>query len=373
MATWFDKIGKWFQDKVFDNFRKETRDNNEGMGRFLNGIDNLWNSLTGAGLTDAQREANKYSAAQAEAEYDREVEFYEKYQSPKAMMSQGVNPFGISGSTGGHIASGGSPQSVAPQQSGMNILDLVQSIVGMQMANKQYKLEAKRVDISERLASAESRLMQSQANEANKRVEWYDVVTQSNVDEIKQRIAESKQRVNESLQNIKESISRIDVNNNTIQLGNARIELIGSEKELNVTKAALNRLDADKASLLMPYVQSRAEAEQALINAQSDEARMAAEKYMYDANVSMLKGMVEADLIDKGYYDSLVESADWKAAGAKRDYKWSPVNDLCSNFSKICVGVGSVVGGFKGTSSMPLHMAGQRSYVDNTDVPGFYL
>lgn len=368
MANWFEKFGSWLKK----GFHKETREDN-GLGRFLNGIDNLWNSLTGSGLTGAQIEANKYSAAQAEEQYAREVEFYEKYQSPKAMMQQGINPFGVSGSTGGHTASGGSPQSVAPAQSGMNILDLVQSIVGMSMANKQYKLESRKVDISEQLASAESQLMQSQASEANKRIQWYDILSQLNIDEIKQRIAESKQRVNESLQNIKESISRVDVNNNTIQLGNARIELMGTENELNVTKAALNRLDADKASLLMPYVQSRAEAEQALIKAQTDEARMSAERQMYDANVSMLKGMVEADLIDKGYYDKLVESQDWKTAQSKRDYKWSPINDVCSNFSKICVGVGSVVGAFKGTSSMPLTMAGQRSYVDDSDVPGFYL
>lgn len=345
---------------------------NSFLGKLFKGIGNWWRKTTGSGLTDAQREANAFSAAEAEKQYEREVEFFEKYQSPKAQMSQGINPFGINGSTGSVSASGGAPESVSPQASG-GLLDLVQSIVSMSLANKQYQLESRKVEISSRLADAEANLMRSQASETDKRVQWYDVLSESSVDEIKQRIAESKQRVNESLQNIKESISRIDVNNNTIQLGTARIELIGTEKELNVTKAALNKLDADKAALLMPYVQSRAEAEQALINAQTDEARMTAEKQMYYANVSMLKGMVEADLIDKGYYDSLVESADWKSASAKRDYKWKPVNDVCSNFSKICVGVGSVVGAFKGTSSMPLHMAGQRSYVDNIDVPEFML
>lgn len=345
---------------------------NSFLGKLFKGIGNWWRKTTGNGLTDAQREANAFSAAEAEKQYEREVEFYEKYQSPKAQLSQGINPFGINGSTGSVSASGGAPESVSPQASG-GLLDLVQSIVSMSLANKQYQLESRKVEISSRLADAEANLMRSQASETDKRVQWYDVLSKSSVDEIKQRIAESKQRVNESLQNIKESISRIDVNNNTIQLGTARIELIGTEKELNVTKAALNKLDADKAALLMPYVQSRAEAEQALINAQTDEARMTAEKQMYDANVSMLKGMVEADLIDKGYYDSLVESADWNSASAKRDYKWKPVNDVCSNFSKICVGVGSVVGAFKGTSTMPLHMAGQRSYVDNSDVPEFML
>lgn len=345
---------------------------NSFLGKLFKGIGNWWRKTTGSSLTDAQREANAFSAAEAEKQYEREVEFFEKYQSPKAQMSQGINPFGINGSTGSVSASGGAPESVSPQASG-SLLDLVQSIVSMSLANKQYQLESRKVEISSRLADAEANLMRSQASETDKRVQWYDVLSESSVDEIKQRIAESKQRVNESLQNIKESISRIDVNNNTIQLGTARIELIGTEKELNVTKAALNKLDADKAALLMPYVQSRAEAEQALINAQTDEARMTAEKQMYDANVSMLKGMVEADLIDKGYYDSLVESADWKSASAKREYKWMPVNDVCSNFSKICVGVGSVVGAFKGTSTMPLHMAGQRSYVDNSDVPEFML
>lgn len=259
MATWFDKIGKWFQDKVWDNFRKESRDNNEGMGRFLNGIDNLWNSLTGSGLTNAQREANKYSAAQAEAEYDREVEFYEKYQSPKAMMSQGVNPFGISGSIGGHIASGGAPQSVAPQQSGMNILDLVQSIVGMQMANKQYKLDAKRVDTEAKVAESTARMQNARALRDEIGAQFDGDIAQLNIASLAKQIEVADVSIEEKRAAISEVFARIqnldaDTAKKDQEFANLVAELANTEADTKYKMAMLGEvasrianLDADTA------------------------------------------------------------------------------------------------------------------------------
>lgn len=318
--------------------------------------------------------SRQFQAEQAQLDYDRQVDFYEKYQSIGAQIRQykenGLNPSllagGVSPSSSAPSASapsagvpsGGTASATSPMSSPMGLAGFLGEVLNL------VKL---RSDID--LTKSRTRKNNADAEHTGKAIKWYDLISGANVDEIRQRIEESKQNVNESLQRIKESLSRIDVNNNTIQVGNARISLMGTEEELNRTKSALNRLDAQKAQLLMPYVQSRAEAEQALLRAQTDEARMSAERQMYDANVSMLKGMVEADLIDKGYYDSLVESQEWKTAQAKRDYKWSPVNDVCSNISKICVGVGSAVGAVKGTGAMPMVSMSRQRYVDNTDVP----
>lgn len=322
-------------------------------------------------------EANKtrqFQAEQAQLDYDRQVDFYENYQSIGAQIRQykenGLNPSllagGVSPSSSAPSASapsagvpsGGTASATSPMSSPMGLAGFLGEILNL------VKL---RSDID--YTKSRTRKNHSDADHTDKAVKWFDLIQGANIDEIRQRIQESKQNVNESFQRIKESLSRIDVNNNTIQVGNARISLMGTEEELNRTKSCLNRLDAQKAQLLMPYVQSRAEAEYALLNAQTDEARMSAERQMYDANVSMLKGMVEADLIDKGYYDSLVESQEWKTAQSKRDYKWSPINDVCSNISKICVGVGSVVGAVKGTGAMPMVSMSRQRYVDNTDVP----
>lgn len=360
---WNSKVKPWWKDKVSDNFDMDTRDNNEGVGRFLNGIDNFWNRITGSGLTNAEREANKYSAAQAEAQYNREVEFYEKYQSPKAMMQQGINPFGVSGSTGGHTASGGSPSSVAPQgaEGLTGIMNLVSSIFGMTQ-------EKRRTDSQVQLNSAQAALLGKQATAQENQNNVFGVLHNLNVEQLqtaiakdKQAIAESIQRVKESMQNITESNSRIEVNGSVIQLN-------GSTSELNAAKTVVEKLTADKMSILMPYLKAREEAAIAYTNAKTQESIRNAEKLMYDANISMLKGMVEADLIDKGYYDNLIQQSEfetitteWKSKTAKRDYKWKPANDICSNVSKLCVGAASVIGAVKGIGVTP-PVAGAPSY-----------
>lgn len=55
-----------------------------------------------------QQDAQRYNSSEAEKAYNREVEFYEKYSSPKAqiasMMEAGVNPFSITGAGSGPMA-----------------------------------------------------------------------------------------------------------------------------------------------------------------------------------------------------------------------------------------------------------------------------
>jgi len=358
------RFKKWWKDKIGDNFHAETRDNNEGVGRFLNGIDNFWNRITGSGLTDAEREANAYSAAQAEEQYAREVEFYEKYQSPKAMASQGVNPFGLSGSAGGHSASGGSPQSVSPQGAeGLSgLFSLVSGIFGMVQ-------DKRRTDSQVELNSAQAALLGQQTIGEENKNNVFGVLHHLTVDQIQTAIAKDKQSIEESIQRVKESVQNIKESESRIEVNGATIELRGSEKELNAAKAVVEKLNAQRLSLLMPYVKAREEAALAYSKAKTEEAVRNAEKLMYDANVSMLKGMAEADLIAGGYYENLVSSSEyevitseWKSKSAKRDYKWKPVNDVCSNLSKICVGAASVISSVKGVGTGVPPVAGVPAY-----------
>lgn len=190
---WHNVFSPWWKDKVSDNFRSETRDDHEGLGRFLNGVDNLWNRVTGAGLTGAEREANKYSAAQAEEQYAREVEFYEKYQSPKAQLAQGVNPFGSYSQ--GPTVSGGSPQSVSPGGSDLSIIELVQSMFGM---IQQKRLNDSEISLNK---SAEERNY-SEANERN---------------------INSETLRDMNLATIMEKLSNIELNNSNIELITSKI------------------------------------------------------------------------------------------------------------------------------------------------------
>lgn len=320
-----------------------------GGTEIANQLDSLINSKTGGHLTGAQQEANEFSARMAEEEYARQVEFYEKYQSPQALLRQGVNPFGVNGSTGSLSASGGSPSSVSPSApSGTALLQLVSAIFGMQ---QQKKLN----DSEVRLNSAQARLFSAEATGKENTNSVFGVLHNLSVAQIQSQIASNAQSIAESIQRVRESISRVSLNNSQIQVNGVQIDLMGSEKELNIAKTAVEKLNADKLSALMPYIKSRQEAEIALINAQTQEAVFSAEKAMYDANLSMLKGMVEADLIDQGYYDELVKQQqfetgiqDWRQKAIKRDYKWKPVNDVCSNISKIATATAAVIGSVTG-------------------------
>lgn len=361
------------------NSPQETTGDIDGSGKGW--LSSLWNKWTGAGTTGQQDELNdfeasqaqinrdwqsveadknrRFQAEQAQLDYDRQVEFYEKYQSIGAQMRQykeaGLNPAlladGVQPSSSapsasvpvGSMPSGSAAHATSPMSSPAGLAGFFGQILNL------LKLRSE-IDVNKSV----SRKNIADADKTTKETSWIDVLSSMDVAETQQKIKESNQRIDEILVNMRKTESDIDVNNKTLEIGDARISLMGSQEELNATQSIVNKLKANEMSLLMPYVQARAEAEIALATAKTAEARSSAERQMYEANVSMLEGMKEADLIDQGYYDNLVEKSYWEGKNEKRDFKWKPVNDICSNVSKICLGVGSLVGAFKGTSGMPL-------------------
>lgn len=364
-------------------------------------LSSLWNKWTGSGTTGQQDELNdfeasqaqlnrdwqsveadkarRFQAEQAQLDYDRQVEFYEQYQSIGAQMRQykeaGLNPALLAGGVqptssapsasapGTAVPTGSAAHATSPMSSPSGFAGFMGQILNL------LKLRSE-IDVNKSV----SRKNIADADKTGKEASWIDVLSNMDVQETQQRIKESNQRINEMFVNMRKSLSDIDVNNKTLEIGDARISLMGTQEELNSTQSILNRLNANEMSLLMPYVQARAEAEIALKNAQTDEARMSAERQMYEANVSMLEGMKEAELIDKGYYDSLIEKAVWESKNEKRDYKWKPINDICSNISKVCLGVGSLVGAFKGTSGMPLtSIVSSRGAELAAEIPELFL
>lgn len=361
-------------------------------------LSSLWNKWTGAGTTGQQDELNAYEAEQAQInrdwqsseasenrrfqaeqaqlDYDRQVEFYEKYQSIGAQMRQykeaGLNPALLAGGVQtassapsasvptGSMPSGSAAHATSPMSSPTGFAGFMGQILNL------LKLRSE-IDVNKSV----SRKNIADAEQTDKVTSWIDVTKSLDVQRTQQDIIESKERVNNIIADTAKKYSDIDVNNNTIDIGNQRIKLMGTQADLNETMSVLNRLKANEMSLLMPYVQARAEAEYQLTLAKTDEAKATAEKALYEANVSMLEGMKEADLISDGYYNYVVEKVEYEAKNEKRTFKWKPVNDVCSNISKVCVGVGSVIGSIKGTPSMPMTTSVNRNtnYPDLTEVP----
>lgn len=173
--TWFGRFGSWLSD----NF-SSTRRRDDGLGRFLDGVDNLWNSVTGSGLTGAQREANAYSASQAEAAFAREADFYEKQQSYKAQLNQaieaGANPFSVAGSPGASSGlASASPSSVTPQQDANKLLEFITGLYGLKLQKQQVEADA---NLKNAQASAVEEKLPLELSEIASRVKHNDALTQ---------------------------------------------------------------------------------------------------------------------------------------------------------------------------------------------------
>lgn len=379
----------------------QSMDRSSNMGQ-KGSLASLWNKITGAGTTAQQDQLNAYEAEQAsisrewqsaeadknrnfqaqqaQLDYDRQVEFYEQYQSIGAQMRQyrenGLNPALLAGGVqpsasmpstsvpSGSTPSGSTAHATSPSSGSLNlnIPQLLQQVMNFK------KLQSE-IDLNESMALKN----RSDATYTDKRTSWIDTLSSIDVEKTQQDIRESAERVNNLISQTAKAYSDISVNNKTIEIGDARISLMGSQEELNQTQAILNRLTSQQMSLLMPYVQARAEAELAYTQAKTEEAKASAERQLHESSFVLLQQMKEQKLIDGGYYDSLISNAEWTSKTTERKYHWGPINDICTNFSKICIGVGSVIGSIKGTSSMPFTSYSGAGSGSPMEVPDIFL
>lgn len=287
-----------------------------------------------------------FQSKEAELAYDRQLDFYDTRQSPAAMVSQyedaGLNPALLAGGVGGSSSPQSSPSGSTASASSSRIpemVDVMKSIVDMQAIKAS--IDKLRADKNKTNAETE---------QIEKETSWIDTYNTTKIDEMKSGIEQVKsnievnsQKVQESLQNVQESLKRMERLDSEIEVNGALVDLHGSQQVLNESRSAVERMNVKQMEALLPYIQARQEAEIALTNAKTDEAKYSAESAMYDANLKMLKSLVDAKLIDSSYYDSVIDQAHWDAKYKKREYKWKPVNDICHNISMLAVGAGSLM------------------------------
>lgn len=152
--------------KIFDTL-------GNALNQILSGdsLNNLIKYLTHSGMTDDTKETMEQQLANQQLlnqeEYDRKIDFYERYESPEARVRQykeaGLNPMLLAGSGAGVSASGGvgsagSASTASP--SGGNPLGFIEAIAGLSMRLKQIDIE--RQDAETRRFDAETRRSQSQ-------------------------------------------------------------------------------------------------------------------------------------------------------------------------------------------------------------------
>lgn len=169
------KFGKWLE-KTF-NVGHAIRDN-RGLGKLVNSItpfvDSLVYNVTGAGMTGRDKEVSDTTLRNQqilnEQEYDRKIDFYERFESPAAQVRQykeaGLNPAlmfqsGASVSASGGVGSAGSAPAQDTGSALTGVLSSILSFVTERKRNEnEMELGRNRNDIA--LFDAETRRIQAQ-------------------------------------------------------------------------------------------------------------------------------------------------------------------------------------------------------------------
>lgn len=168
-----------------------------GLSSFSDLLKALANRYTGASLTPAEKEAAALQLSNQqtlnEEDFQRKIDFYERFESPQAMMQQykaaGLNPALMYQGAPSVSASGGvgagSAQAVSPDVA--SISSLIQAIGGISVQNHRLKmeydlkqreldLESRRVGAMEKSTDADVALKSYQTQYESVRSKWADKV-----------------------------------------------------------------------------------------------------------------------------------------------------------------------------------------------------
>lgn len=267
----------------------------------------IYNKVTGDSLTGAEREANAFSAEQAQLERDWQEEMYLKYNSPSALMSQyreaGLNPALMYGQNvaGNMSANASAPSSVTPD-SGSSLANIV-DIIGLKS----------QIDLNK----ANARLANSNADVQDTEAKWRDTLLglKAKGDELSNNLTSEQ---------IKEVASKILKNNADSLLAEAQTENEGLKKFVYRADARLKDAmrsheeeSAKQIAKLTPYL-----AELYDKQGTNQEAQAAA---------AFAKAAIDNGLLEAGYVQEYVNSI---AASANLDISQTKLNDFVNGLQR---------------------------------------
>ena len=156
--SWFGKklkqFGHWWANLEVPD---ELVDMMDALGRIFDDsvIDNLVKQMTGTGATDREKEISDMSLHNQQIlnqeDYDRKVEFYEKYESPQALTRQyqqaGINPALMYQGAPSVSASGGiGAGSASASDAGTTFAGILSAVLGGMTKFKQIKQDREMFD-----------------------------------------------------------------------------------------------------------------------------------------------------------------------------------------------------------------------------------
>lgn len=288
---------------------------------FGRGVQNLFKKFTSAGMTDAQREAADYELGMQrelnEEEYQRKIDFYERYESPQAQVNQyknaGLNPalmygYGASVSASGGIGSAGSAS--VPSESGESVSSLLSVLVGAALQNKQLgqqkDLRNRELDLKDRELELYGTLVGSQSRNIDARTVYQNTVNMYEdsfrkwtVENLKDTSSELKSRLkNYEVQRLLglSQVARNDAETSMLMVQEriARID----EKYRSRIAAAQARVSELQASLLATQDKFQAQLLQSELNIAAQQV----------TSLILSNGISAKDF---GYYDSNRKFSRW--------------------------------------------------------------
>lgn len=267
-----------------------------------NGVQSFWNKETGAGLTEAERQQNEWTAQREDSYFTRMVSDMQNAGLNTALMyGNGASGPGVNTSAGGASSSGG-------------ISDLLQlAMLPLQIKATKAQIDKTKADTANVNANTQGTLL---SNEWINREKQAEVDSKNSVASLNEkRESEIEQKIKESQQNIQESISRTHE--------------IEERTRLEVSQRILNNANAKKIEALLPY-------EKLLLEAKTDNEKASAEQaFMHAAyeNALINTGVVE---FTAQKLNAEATVADIKAAISNPEFKPWLLSSDNPQLDKVC-------------------------------------
>lgn len=323
----------------------------------------IWSGAIGrgAGFSNTQLAEMQFNHDEADRERQYNEEMYLKYQSPEAQMRQyqaaGLNPalmyeggVDINGPSAAGAASasgavgGDSPQSGFEQVMGImsQFMSMITgaSGIGNSVMDTVNKTSATRADNALKDAQTEQTKVETNNSILKGKLQEIELEYKRKFYDLD--VKEQEERIENLKKQGKKILSDIDVNNSVIELNGAQIDLTRgltnkTEKEcaLLTSQTLLTNLEAEKMSILMPYIVQREKAELALTYATTDAEKADAEKKLAEAGAAVMKIAVDKKIIDSGYYEERVKGMKSERRRAVAD---CVIGNIC-DVAKTTIGV----------------------------------